>query len=334
MFSRILVPLDGSALAEQAIPVAARIIHASGAHLLLVRAIAAPVTYGVIYDAEPLRYRIIQDDTEAARDYLRDVARSTPLSRLSADVIVEVGAPASIILDAADNREADLVVLTSHGRTGLGRWVLGSVAEHVVHHAPVPVLLLRGYHDGVVDLARPHAAQPLRVLVPLDGSPLAEAVLTPVCDIALALAEDRPVAIHLTLVISPYDAKQTNMPDALIVDGAKAYLARAARQLLNASDAGRLTVTWSVAVNGDFAYGILSAADGTASLAATAEHATGGSLPGQHDSFDLIAMATHGYSGLARWMVGSVTERVLRASHRSMFIVRPKDLVERPHEDL
>lgn len=331
MFQRIVVPLDGSALAEQAIPVAARVARASAAQMLLVRAIAPPMTYGVVDDGVSLRSRIVQEDAEAARTYLRRIARSAPMADLASDTIVEVGAPANAILDAAERRGADLVVITSHGRTGLGRWVLGSVAEHVVHHASMPVLLLRSRADEVVDLARGDTEHPLRVLVPLDGSPLAEAILTPVRTLALALATAGPVEIHLTLVIPPYDADRAHMPDALVVDGATAYLKHAARLLLDASGTGQMVVKWSVTVNGDFAYGILSAADGSASLAVPAEQGAEPGVPGQHVPFDLIAMATHGYGGLTRWVVGSVTERVLRASHHSMFIVRPKELAQRAH---
>jgi nucleotide-binding universal stress UspA family protein len=154
MFASLLVPLDGSAHAERALPIAARIARASASHILLVRAVAVPAIYdGVMYNGEALRGQLLHDETERARDYLGEIARSSPLAGLPVESIAELGSPADVILDVAAARRAELIVMMSHGRTGLGRWVLGSVSEHVVHHASAPVLVLRGGTVGAVDLA-------------------------------------------------------------------------------------------------------------------------------------------------------------------------------------
>jgi nucleotide-binding universal stress UspA family protein len=317
-----LVPLDGSTLAERALPVAAHIARASAARLLLVRAVAVPATYGLMIEGDTLRWHQVHDETEAARASLEETARSAALAGLPVDRIAEVGTAADVILDALAERSADLVVMTSHGRTGVGRWVLGSVAEHVVHHAPAPVLVLRGHESSIGDSAASAVKHRLRVLAPLDGSPLAETALAPVRALALALAAPGAADIHLTLVVTPYEAEQANMPDALIVDGAKAYLARTAQRLLADGDGdGRLSVTWSVAVNYDYAHGILSMAEAESAGQAAGEPPI--------SRCDLIAMATHGYGGLARWALGSVAERVLHATHLPILIVRPQPMQER-----
>src|SRR5579859_930513 len=150
MISCVLVPLDGSARAEQAIPVAAHIARASRARLLLVCALVIPTTYGINYEGRLLRWRVILDETQAARDYLGTVAQSADLTGLPVKTVVKVGPPADVIRHAAQRLGADLVVMTSHGRTGLARVVMGSVAEHVVHHAAIPVLLVRDHAYGAL----------------------------------------------------------------------------------------------------------------------------------------------------------------------------------------
>lgn len=321
MFNRILVPLDGSARAERALVVAARIARASAAssatRMVLVRAVAIPATYGVMSEGETLRWRIVGDETTVAQAYLSDIARSAELADLSIDSVVKIGAAAGVILDAAEDHAADLVVMTSHGRTGLGRWVLGSVAEHVVHHARPPVLVLRGLADDALSSGSASADHPLRILVPLDGSPLAEAALAPARALVLSLvAAPESAAIHLTLVVAPYIAAPANMPDALMMNGAEAYLQHVAQRMLSEGADGGPAVTWSVVAIGDIAHGILAETH-------AGEHTEGATAFGRCDA---IAMATHGYGGLARWTLGSVTERVLHATHLPILIVRPRNL--------
>ena len=326
MFTTILVPLDGSTRAEHALPLAARTARASGARILLLRAVPVPITSGLMYEGESLRWRLIPDETEVARAYLSEVARSSPLAGISVDTVVAVGEAAHVILDASARRGADLVVMTSHGRTGVGRWMLGSVAEHVAHHSPVPILVLRerkgmGAGAGVLSLGRTEAEHRLRVLVPLDGSPLAEAALVPACALALALAGSGQASLHLTLVVAPYKTNRTNMPEALVVDGAMGYLERVSQRLRSEHPEGRLAVTRSVAADSDIAHGILAEAESGEQQDGKGARAFG--------RCDLIAMATHGHSGLARWALGSVTERVLHATKLPILIVRPQEMAAR-----
>ncbi len=323
MFTRILVPLDGSARAERALPVAARIVRTSEAHLLLVRAVAVPATFGVTYDKHALKWELFRDEQEEAAKYLAEAAQSEHLAHLRVDTFVAVGQAAQVIVDAATERGADLVTMTSHGRTGLDRWVLGSVAGHVAHHSPIPVLILRA-PEGTVNSQRAEMARPPRILVPLDGSQFAEAVLDPARALAFGLAGDGLASLHLTLVIPPYRARSENMPDALLLEGAKAYLERVARRLESQPEEGKLKVTWSVEVNGDIAQGILS----------LAEVVDGTDSPVPSSSlYTAIAMATHGHGGIARWALGSVTERVLHAAKIPILIVRPRAAATGPSDD-
>jgi nucleotide-binding universal stress UspA family protein len=317
MFTRIVVPLDGSERAERALPVAARIAHASGAQIILLRAVPVPVPLTsvfapTVHDASVPAF--MEASETQAKDYLERIAGSPRLAGLATEIMVPVGAPAAAILDAVASHTADLVVMCSHGATGLTRWVLGSVAQHVARHAPVPVLVLR--ESGPIPAGpHPDPEQPLRILVPLDGSQLAQAALGPAADLAVALAAPAPGALHVALVISPYEAAQNNMPEALVREGAKEYLAGVADRLGASTPAyGQLTITWSVGVGLDVATTLVR-------IAENGEDAEGAGILG---GCDLIAMATHGRTGLARWALGSVTERVLQATALPLLIVRPQ----------
>jgi nucleotide-binding universal stress UspA family protein len=158
------------------------------------------------------------------------------------------------------------------------------------------------------------------MLVPLDGSPLAETVLAPARTLALALTQPGPAYIHLLLVVPPYGAVREYMPDALLLDGATVYLEQVARGLRSQGDDGALTVTWSVVAQGDIAHGILAAVEMEATSVA------GESVP----RCGMIAMATHGHSGVARWALGSVTERVLHGTKLPLLIVRPQEVMAAP----
>jgi nucleotide-binding universal stress UspA family protein len=134
----ILVPLDGSTLAESALPRAAEIAATAGARVVLVRAVLAHTFPG----GDPIDAQVaVIKDAEA---YLADVA--TRLRTLGVGDVrpsVWYGAPAAAIVDAAEFNHADLIVMMTHGRSGLGRLVMGSVAESVLRATTTPILLLR-----------------------------------------------------------------------------------------------------------------------------------------------------------------------------------------------
>jgi nucleotide-binding universal stress UspA family protein len=159
----------------------------------------------------------------------------------------------------------------------------------------------------------------LHVLAPLDGSPLAETALGYASALALALAKPGSAHIHLMLVVAPDRAMRKYMPDALLLDGAAAYLEKVAQRLPSEVDDEALTVTWSIVAQGDIAHGIIAAAEMKEALET--------SVAGEsHLRSDLIAMATHGQSAVARWALGSVTERVLHGTTLPLLIVRPHEI--------
>ena len=319
MFERILVPLDGSPRAEQALPVAVRIARASGGSVILLQVVSPPIDYGGGLTQTPLMTEeVIETELALSSSYLDRVAKARELAEIETTTEVMFGLPAQDILAIAESRSVDLIVMCSHGRTGFTRWVLGSVAQKIAHHCPVPLLVLR--EGKLLPLeSPPDAARHLTALVPLDGSPLAEAALFPAANLVAALVAPAAGALHLMQVVKQLS---TTADEGFItqlneetVERAKTYLMSVKERLQAGLKDRKLTIIWSVALDADAADAII----GTAEQREQQEGAEG--LGG----CDLIAMSTHGRSGLERWVMGSVMERVLGATKLPMLIVRPQN---------
>jgi nucleotide-binding universal stress UspA family protein len=331
MFKRILVPLDGSLRAERALPVAAHIARASGGSLVLLRVVNFPIEYGM-YPTQPevLTNASVDAEIAVATDYLTWVAQSDELAGIATEIEAISGAPASMLFSVAESSGADLIVMCSHGYTGLKRWMLGSVADKVTRYAPVPILVLRE-HGSVPGMPDPAISRPLRILVPLDSSPLSEAVLEAVTQLAAAMAAAGQCALHLLRVVDApvtFGAwkSQVNISTEMIEQEekrAEVYLTGMIRQMQESSAEGiKLSVTASVVTDADVAGAILK----------TAENTEDAGVSGVNDGYDLIAMSTHGRHGLERWAVGSITERVLHGTALPLFIVRPHGKAARPEK--
>jgi nucleotide-binding universal stress UspA family protein len=324
MFRRILVPLDGSTRAEQALLIAARLARASGGSLFLVRVVPSPIKMTQQAVASTTRMRETSDagvaGVPAASDYLARLAASALLAGIATESEVITGVPAEAIIAATRSWRADILVLCSHGYSGMTRWALGSVAEKVAFHSPIPVLVLR---EGG---PQPDAELRLRVLAGLDGSTRAEEVLAPAAYVTAALVPPARGALHLMRVVQPLVADQQEdgpYTNAIILQQASNYLDATVDRLrkgpLAPVLAGLLSLNSSVALDADVASAIIQEAeyDEEAARAGMAEGCT------------IIALATHGLGGIGRWVVGSITARVLKASRLPVLIVRPVDIMER-----
>ncbi|MFW5943557.1 MAG: universal stress protein, partial [Chloroflexota bacterium] len=194
MLRKIVVPLDGSALAETVLP------HVTA----MARPHRARVT--LLHVLEPRR-RERRTSTDLfdwqmrkaeAREYLNGIAAQLTQCKVSARCVVEEGTPAQHIVDHAHNENADLLVLSSHGRSGLQLWNLSGVVQKVIQEAKTSLLLVRAYEKRL-PLRRGQGAGYRRILVPLDGSARAEYALP----YARSLAEYWKGAILLTHVVTP-----------------------------------------------------------------------------------------------------------------------------------
>ncbi len=325
MFRHIVIPLDGSPRAEKALPAAARLARASGGQLTLLR-VVSPV---IELDMHPASLTTTaelasEEDIVRANDYLSQVASSEELEGINIRTETLSGPAAKTILLFAYMQHVDLITMCSRGITGLKRWTLGSVAEKVARHSPIPVLVL---HEDGSKLTTTHEtlARPVRLLVPLDGSALAEVALTPAAQLCAALAAPARGALHLCQVLrlSPVKEEQNEqtarMNEQAIAD-AKAYLQTITQRLQQGeADSSAFTVSSSVIAHTDVAE----------TLIRVAEHGEQLETSEKFDACDAIAMATHGGSNLAYWVMGSVTERVLHGSKLPLLVVRPEEMVSK-----
>jgi nucleotide-binding universal stress UspA family protein len=279
LFERILVPLDGSETAEAALAYVA-LLPSERVRLLAVESDRANLT-------------AVCTTARDCRTYLEAVAAPLREQGRDVDTLVAFGNPAEQILALA--AAADLVVLGSHGHGGVKRFVLGSVADEVARHAPVPVMVVRG---GAV---LPPAVQLTRIVVPLDGSDLAEQAVP----VAAAVAADLGVPVHLMRVLD-VDALRATVQAGIhaaaaylrsqeeIQRYAEEYLAEQVQQLRNRD------------------------------LTATAEVLIGSPAVTLLDAIrpdDLVVMTTHGRGGVRRWLLGSVADKLVRAAAAPVLLV-------------
>ena len=293
MYRTLLVALDGSPLAERSLPLATAISRGSGARLVVLRA-----AEGLRGSGAGRAHGEAEGEAAEALGYLRGVAARLAERGVAARIAAPRGEPVERLLDAIATHEADLVVLSTHGRSGLGRWVYGSVAEGILHRSPVPVLLVPATAPVSWRTVRQERC---RLLVPLDGSQQAEAALPHALAIARALA----AGLVLLHVIEPrhdygpdlgLDAQgEGSVPSTL---EAEAYLATVAASF----DGHELRVRRAVRA-GLVAEAILEEA--------------------RADAASLVVMTTHGRTGLGRLPFGSVTTEVLHRCHLPLLLVRP-----------
>lgn len=314
MFQRILVPLDGSARAERAIPMAARIARAFHSTVILMCVIAPPVKTGKYHLPEAYPRVGTDEELAEAAEYLKAVHISDLLDGIPTERHALTGAIVPTLLAAVTTMHIDLVVLWSHGLTGLTRWTLGSTAHKLVQASPVPLLVLREERQApaVTEL------QIVRSLIALDGSPLAEAALKPIAALTVGLARTtgQPGELQMLQVVDvpPGHGRFRRQVDAFY-DTAMQGEARSADERYLATVANRFTqgelaryslrVTTTVATNPDVAHAIVETAE--------------------QNQVSVIALATHGRGGIQRWALGSVTERVLHATRTPLLIIRPME---------
>lgn len=314
MFKRILVPLDGSTRAAQAIPIAARIARAEGGSLVLLTAIPPLEDWG--WQETPLLSPEAQaEEQERVAAELTAQTASAQFAGIEVAQEVAQGNPAATILARAQIRQTDLIVMCSHGRTGIKRWALGSVAQKVARHSSAPVLILREGESGFFN--EQSQIRPARVMIALDGSSLAESVIQPAIELSIALSAPFPGALHLVHVLPSSNNFDYGQEDAVAtarrhdVQEARIYLHELQKRLLGENP--DLYVMTSLAISMDVAQTLLS----------IAETGEGEGMNATASASDIIALATHGRSGAARWVMGSVTERILGATRLPLLIVRP-----------
>ena len=319
MFKRILVPLDGSARAERALTVAARLARIVDGTVVLLQAVGIPPEYSTYlygpYLAQPSIpvEEVLETKEATAKAYIETTRQSKKLAGVNVETKVAVGASALAIQDIAHEEHIDLIVMCSRGDTGFKRWVLGSVAQRVSRTCQVPVLVLS--EDGTIpDSAFPDPLRPLRsitALVALDGSQFAETVIEPTATLVAGLAAPVQGALLLTRVVPLSALGNTPATKELALGEAKAYLLQTIQQYADVAEKLGVALQTAVATGKEVADTLIRSAE-------QSDEVEGKRLTG---SCDLIAITTHGRGGLQRLAMGSVTERVLGATRLPLLVV-------------
>lgn len=288
MFKKILVPLDGSEMAERALEPALALAQPANGEIIL---LSIPyLKHALVQERSGMGFLLPHQSIELTRkeliEYQEALRQSRQLPGVELRTKILVGDEAGAIVDTATSEEVELIVMSTHGRSGLSRWVMGSVTERVLRSSPCPVLVVR------------RAELPTRLLIPLDGSALAESALTPGFELAQRLgAQVTLLQVQEPMVEGIAVAARVPWEERAVAE-AQTYL----RDLADRHAAEAMTVETAVVVD-DAARGILEYTE--------------------ENNVSLIVMATHGYTGLRRWVYGSVTEKVLRGVHCAIMILRP-----------
>ena len=296
MYEKILVPLDGSQLAEVALPYAEEIAAKLGAHLILL---------SVVESTEAQNYHnhqiYIQQKTEDAKYGAERYLEKWGGKAVKIESAFLVGYPAEEIVDYADKEGIGLIVIATHGRSGIRRWSLGSVADKVVRSATQPVAIIRA-KDTRPDVREKDMLN--KILVPLDGSKESEDVIPYIeeftsklkAEVILLHVLERAQHIwagNVEATLIPYTEKEMEPLKANTVG----YLEKVGKLF---RDKG-ITTSFEVRV-GTPAEEIVNLAD--------------------EISVDLVAMTTHGRSGVSRWYFGSVADKVLHTGNTPLLFVR------------
>ncbi len=299
MFMKLLVPLDGSELAEAALGVAERMARASDAAVDLVLVHEPSLGRSAQYDA---RCRADEETYLAMR-------AEKVRARVPATHAVMNGAAVDMICTRAYDVRADLIVMTSHGRTGFNRLWMGSVADGVIRRSSIPVLVLRGSDKAPAGATPPDVK---RILVPLDGSDLAADILEPAADLARAF-DARLALLHVVrpVPLVTTSAAYGDMPETF---GAPVYDDAATRQLVEEARLDLATAAASLAQQGMAGTTIDAVvSSGVAQAIIAFARAQG---------IGAIAMSTHG-RGVSRLVLGSVADKMLRGSQLPILLRRP-----------
>lgn len=295
MYTRILIPLDGSKTAEKVIPCARSLSRCLDRPVELLSVIPiATMTSHVA--AERARYldAIIAEQEHRSRLYLENIACDFPGAAVKCTV--KRGNPAEAIIESAALDKETLITMATHGRSGIKRWLLGSVAEKVLRGTPNATLLVRT-HDEV------NTEKLDSITVPLDGSKLAESILPIVTTIAKLMNLEIILFRAYELPASAYYGKEDYLPNyeelkAQVKIEVQSYLNKQIEELKS--------------------HGIENA-----SLFITEGAGPEEIIGYAHERPNtLIAMCTHGRSGLRRWVLGSVTEKVVRHSGDPVLVMR------------
>jgi nucleotide-binding universal stress UspA family protein len=287
---KILVPLDGSGEAESVLPYIRDLAPRFGSQVHIL---------GVGIGTKTRRVNRLLED------YIKKIAIGLQGDDIKAEPVIRYGIAADKILDFTVEKEVDLIIMATHGRSGITRWWMGSIAEKVISEATAPVLLVRSKRPSKTGTAgKLHSLH--KILAPLDGSDIGESALPYVETLAI----NSRASVDLLQIVSPPGTVEASLlggPDwrkfiKTMHDAGENYLKGITTRL----SGNGVKSTYEV-VTGDPADKIVEYAE--------------------DKRISLIAMSTHGRTGLARWVLGSVTDKVLHSAKVPILLARSPKMV-------
>ncbi|MCK5654430.1 MAG: universal stress protein [Dehalococcoidia bacterium] len=292
MYEKILVTLDGSELAEIALPYAEELAGALDSEVTLIH-VSESAEDKYLHMDELYMEKMVEATRKGAERYRGKSAK--------VGAVHLVGHTAEQIVDYADKEKIGLIVMATHGRSGIRRWFLGNVAAKVVRATERPVVLIRAKD------ARPKVSQKRllnKALVPLDGSKESEAVIPYISELASKIKAEvvlfQVVApAHLVYSIPGEAVQKLYSPEEMekIIAKSKGYLDTVGAEL---RDKG---------INAMSEVGLGVPAEEIIRIA-------------DEIQADVVAMSTHGHSGISRWAFGSTADKVLHAGNTPVLLVR------------
>jgi nucleotide-binding universal stress UspA family protein len=301
MYTRLLIPLDGSKTAEAALPYGRTLARTLKIPVELLSIVDITVLATQVFRGSGYFEPIIAETVRSSEEYLNRIAKTFPADNVSCTV--ETGKAEDVIIEKAGS-DATLTAMATHGRSGIDRLIMGSVAEKVLRSAINPLILIRASEEADSE----GLAVLKSVIVPLDGSELAETVLSPVVQLANALKLEVILLRAYQIPMNTYAGMEDSYPidyekiSVALKEEAQSYLERKVAELKR-NGIEKLSF-------------VISEGSGAGEIVAL----------GRRTPDNLIAMCTHGRSGIKRWVLGSVTEKVVRLSEDPVLIIRGRNV--------
>jgi nucleotide-binding universal stress UspA family protein len=307
MLETILVPLDGSLLAECVLPHVVALARAFEAEVVLLRVMGQAQVLGPAQSVDPLNWYI---DKAEARLYLEKIAAQLQQAGVQTQTEAREGLAAEWITEFAQAHGTNLIVLSTHGRSGLTQWGISSVAQKIILSAPTSLLIVRAHQPVVGELSEQRYK---RVLVPLDGSWRAEYVLPTIT----LLARYYEAEVHIVHVIKKPEMARQLPPTQDDIDLSNRLVAR------NQEEAARYLdqLQARLPLEGiNLQTHLLISDDAAAALHTFVEQ----------ESIDLVAFSAHGYSGNRQWPYGSMVNNFISYSKVALLIAQDLPASEEP----
>jgi nucleotide-binding universal stress UspA family protein len=304
MFNRILLPMDRSTLAECVLPHAVAIAHVFESQVTLVHVMDPPQRAIWRRAVDPLNWRIRKAEAES---YLSELALRLQKTGLHVEKQILEGYAAERIVEFSRKNDVPLIMIGSHGQSGLTGWNVSGVVQKIILRAHTSIMIVRAYQPASMDVAR---LRYRRMLVPIDGSQRAECVLP----LATTLARSHEAQILLTHIVRRPEMPRRTPPIREDLELAERIVERNQEEAVQYLDQLRSRLPMEAQVR-------VLVSD---HIAATLHELV------DQERIDLVLLSAHGYSGQTRWPFGSVVVSFITYGNTPLLIVQdlPQNKIE------